>query len=276
LRRGLWPVVAAGGALGAYAAFEAQWLEFRVLDVPVAGLPPALDGFRIAHLSDFHLGTLSQNARTLGKAADWIAERRPDLVAITGDLVSRPGGRGELDRFLRRIDGPYGVYAVLGNHDVEEARDPFSRPTDLLDIRDAGAVLLRDDERAFDVRGVRLQVVGIDPATYTAGRSHPAERADPDAAFRVLLSHYPHVVDLLPAGTFQLVLAGHLHGGQICMPTPWGKLRLEHLRAPYWEGVFERPGGVLHVSRGLGTSFVPFRLLARPEATELVLRGGPR
>ena len=270
-RRALVPLAGAGAALGGYSAFEAQWVEFHVVDVPISGLPPELDGLRIAHVSDFHLGTFSQNVRTLGKAADWIATRRPDLVAITGDLVSRPSGRGELDRFLRRLDVPFGVYAVLGNHDVEEARDPFSRPTDLSDLHAAGTVLLRDDERSFEVNGVRVQVVGIDPVTYRAGSSRPAERADADAAVRLLLSHYPHVVDLLPPGIFHLVLAGHLHGGQICVPTPWGKVRLEHLWAPYWEGFFTRPGGALHVSRGLGTSFVPFRLLARPEATELVL-----
>ncbi len=76
----------------------------------------------------------------------------------------------------------------------------------------------------------------------------------------------------LRPGEFDIVLAGHLHGGQICIPTPRGKLRLEHMRARYWEGLFELPHGTLHVSRGLGTSFVPFRFLARPEATLLVLR----
>jgi predicted MPP superfamily phosphohydrolase len=76
----------------------------------------------------------------------------------------------------------------------------------------------------------------------------------------------------LPAGAFDLVLAGHLHGGQICIPTPRRKVRLEHLRAEHWEGLHRTPAGTLHVSRGLGTSFVPFRFLARPEATRLVLR----
>jgi len=66
--------------------------------------------------------------------------------------------------------------------------------------------------------------------------------------------------------------AGHFHGGQICVPSPWGRLRLKDFRAAYWEGVFETSGGLLHVSRGLGTSFVPFRLFARPEATLLTLR----
>jgi hypothetical protein len=68
------------------------------------------------------------------------------------------------------------------------------------------------------------------------------------------------------------VLAGHTHGGQICIPVPGRKIRLENLGSRYWEGVYRLPNTVLHVSRGLGTSFVPFRFLARPEAAELVLR----
>jgi predicted MPP superfamily phosphohydrolase len=63
-----------------------------------------------------------------------------------------------------------------------------------------------------------------------------------------------------------------MHDGQICLPYPGGKLRLAHLHARYTHGIYRRPGGVLHVSPGLGTTFVPFRFAARPEATELVLK----
>jgi predicted MPP superfamily phosphohydrolase len=86
------------------------------------------------------------------------------------------------------------------------------------------------------------------------------------------MCHYPQAIDSLPAGAFDLVLAGHMHDGQISIPLPGTKLRLAHPRARYTSGLYRRPGGVLHVSPGLGTTFVPFRFFARPEATELVLR----
>lgn len=261
-----------GAAVGAWSLFESQWVERRRLDVPVAGLPGALDGFRILHLSDLHLGTLSLGGRALSQAVAWSRELRPDLVAITGDLLTRRGGKDRLERALSELEGRHGVFAILGNHDVDDARDPFNRPTDLADLHGAGAALLRDDARTFAVDGVRVQVVGVDPRSYRRRASRPAERADGDAALRILLCHYPDVVRLLPAGVFHLVLAGHYHGGQICVPSPWGKIRLKELRGTYWEGVFEARGAALHVSRGLGTSFVPFRLLARPEATLLTLR----
>ena len=74
------------------------------------------------------------------------------------------------------------------------------------------------------------------------------------------------------AGLVRLVLAGHLHDGQICLPYAAGKVRLAHPRFPYPSGLYRREGATMHVSPGLGTTFVPFRFCARPEATELVLR----
>jgi hypothetical protein len=117
-----------------------------------------------------------------------------------------------------------------------------------------------------------VQIVGVDPRSYRRGSSRPAELADPDADLRILLCHFPNVIDKLPAGVFDLVLAGHLHAGQIVIPYGRGKVRFSQLRWTYTEGLYRRPGGVMHVSPGLGTTFVPFRFFARPEATELVLR----
>ena len=116
-----------------------------------------------------------------------------------------------------------------------------------------------------------MQIVGIDPRAYRARRARPERLADPDADLRILLCHFPEVVDRLQPGVFDLILAGHLHAGQICVPYPGGKLRLAHIRWAYAEGLYDRPGGMLHLSAGLGTTFVPFRLFARPAAYELVL-----
>jgi predicted MPP superfamily phosphohydrolase len=150
-------------------------------------------------------------------------------------------------------------------------RDPFSQPTDASVVEKSGAVLLENDSVLRTMNGKTVQVVGGDQSLGPYW-SRVAQLADPEADLRILLFHFPDVVRHLPPGAFDLVLAGHLHGGQICIPTPRGKVRLEHLRARHWEGLHDTPAGTLHVSRGLGTSFVPFRFLARPEATRLVLR----
>jgi uncharacterized protein len=259
----------AAGAATAWSLWEAQWVELVEREIPVRGLPRELDGLRVLHLSDFHLGTRSLNGRALARATQWASRQELDLVAVTGDLVSRPRGRPGLETALRSLRAKYGVFAVLGNHDVAVTRDPFSRPADLERLEGLGARLLEHEAAEVEVRGRVVQLVGADPRRRHRGLGELANR---EADFRILLVHFPDDVDRLPPGAYQLVLAGHLHGGQICLPAPGGKLRLAHPRAAYWEGVFERPGGTLHVSRGLGTTFVPFRLLARPEATILTLR----
>jgi predicted MPP superfamily phosphohydrolase len=247
--------------------FEAGWVRLRTIDVPIEGLPQELDGLRIVHLADLHLGVPSRGQRAVARAVAWTEERRPDLVAISGDLLSRPSGEPKLRKLLARLPG---ALAVLGNHDYADSRDPFSAPSVPSDL--SPATLLSDESRTLELRGRRVQVVGIDPRSYRAGRAQPARLADPNADLRILLCHYPYVVRALPAGAFDLVLSGHLHAGQISLPYVFGKLRFAHLGNPYVEGLHSLTNAVLHVSPGLGTTFVPFRFFARPEATELLLQ----
>ena len=259
--------VVLGGAI--YGWVEAGWLRTRVIEVSVPGLPEALDGLRIGHLSDFHLGApLSRGNAASERAAAWVADRRPDIVCVTGDLVSNPRGEFRLRAILARLESPY---VVLGNHDVAVTRDPFSRAAELRDLERAR--LLRDEEATVELRGERVSVVGLDPEAYRAGRSRPTALVDAEAGFRLLLCHFPSVVDRIPPGAFQLVLSGHLHAGQICLPLGLTRrLTLAHPRARFVAGAYELPSAVMHVSPGTGTTFVPFRFFARPEVTELVLR----
>ena len=251
-------LVAVALACLAYGWFEAGWLRTRVLDVPIDGLPAELEGLRIAHLSDFHLGPPSRGSVAVRRAAAWVRERRPDLVVATGDLLSRPRGRAQLDETLQGLD----AFAVLGNHDIAVTRDPFSRPAELDRLP---ATLLLNDSTTVERRGERIQIAGMGPQPVGA-----VPAADETASLRVLLSHYPR----LTAPGYQLVIAGHMHAGQIVLPYPGGKIRFAHLRAKFAEGLYRRGGVTLHVSPGLGTTFLPLRFFARPEATELVLRSG--
>ena len=231
----------------------------------VAGLPAELDGVRIVHLSDFHLGLPSRGARAVERAVAWTKERDPDLVCLTGDLASRPRGEAKLRKLVGELPR---CYAILGNHDLAISRDPFSKAVELEALEPAK--LLFDEGVAVQVRGVRVWIAGLDP------RSRGREpRLREDAALTILLSHFPNVLDRPAAEGFDLVLAGHMHDGQICVPYPGGKLRLAHPSARYTHGFYQRGGTVMHVSPGLGTTFVPFRFFARPEATELVLRAAP-
>jgi predicted MPP superfamily phosphohydrolase len=265
--RGVVGSLAAGaGAALAWGHFEAGWVRLRTLRAPVRGLPEELAGLRIAHLSDFHLGVPSRGARAVERAVEWAAARKPDLVCVSGDLLSRPAAEARLRELVGRLPR---CYAVLGNHDYGDSRDPFAKRSPLAELEPA--TLLSDDARTIELRGRTVQIAGVDPRSYWYRIARPERLADPDADLRILLCHYPGVIDRLPAGAFDLVLSGHLHSGQITIPYGLGRLRLAHLRPGYFEGLYVRPAGTLHVSPGLGTTFVPFRFAARPEATELVL-----
>jgi uncharacterized protein len=236
-------------------------VRLRVREVAIHGLPAELDGLRIAHLSDFHLGVPSRGARAVERAVEWVRERQPDFVCVTGDLLSRPAGEHQLLDLLGRLDHPY---VVLGNHDLALSRDPFSRPAALGRL-EHGTMLFDASVRVGDV-----EIAGVDPRTWLGKRR--SGFPDSDAKLRILLCHFPRALDTVPPGRWHLILAGHLHAGQIVLPYGFGRLLLAHPGAPYPSGIYERGGTVLHVSPGLGTTFVPFRFFARPEATELVLR----
>jgi predicted MPP superfamily phosphohydrolase len=257
----------AGAAVG-WGWFEAGWVRLRTVDVALPRLPKELAGLRIAHLSDFHFGLPSRGTIAARRAIDWVAERGPDLVAVTGDLVSRPRGEALLRAELARLDNPF---VVLGNHDVEHSRDPFSRAAGLTDL--SPARLLVDESATVELRGHRVQIVGVDPRAYRRHKSRPWELVDETADLRILLCHFPYVLSFLPPGAFDLVLSGHMHDGQIAIPLGRDrKFRFAHPNVRYATGLYERAGGTMHVSPGLGTTFVPFRFFARPEATELVLQ----
>jgi predicted MPP superfamily phosphohydrolase len=191
-------------------------------------------------------------------------------VCLTGDLVSRRSGLPRLERLLGRLSP---CFVVLGNHDFAASRDPFAQRIERAELAvPDGVVLLEDEAVEVTVRGRRIQITGVDPRSYPLGRARPGELADPTADLRLLLCHFPGIVRRLRPGTFQLVLSGHLHAGQIVVPYPGGRLRLAHLRAREVEGLYRYGETTLHVSPGIGTTFVPFRFFARPEVTELVVR----
>jgi hypothetical protein len=263
---------ALGTGVAAWGLYEAQWLQEVRRDIAIPDLPRSLDGLRIGHLSDLHMGSPSLNGRALARAVRFVGEAGADLVAISGDVRSRVAGDAVLRRELRRLRPPLGAYAVLGNHDYGEGEDPFAEGEPVRDLSDCGVVLLEDARAEIPHDGATIVVAGMSPQTFVRDRRADGHVLAAGGDLRILLCHYPDVFDRLRPGDFQLVLSGHLHGGQICIPWPTGKIRLAHLTRTYLEGVYGRNGTSMHVSRGVGTTFVPFRLLARPEATVLTLR----
>ena len=238
----------------------------------VERMPAELDGLRVLHVSDVHAG-FGPGLSLLGRVIELAAREHPDLIVVTGDLVTRRRASRRATGLLDRLadEASCGAFAVLGNHDVGHANDPFAQGWDPVLER---LVLLDGRSTAIVIRGVRVAVAGVSAKAYLAGvpaaQLVPAPPALP-VDLSLLLCHFPAVAGRLPANAADVVFCGHLHGGQICLPWPGGRVSLAHPRQGNRPAVSVGDGIVTHISGGIGTTFVPMRFLARAEVSLLTL-----
>lgn len=278
----------AGAAAAGYMLFESQWLRKLERPLTVGGLPPALEGRTILHLSDVHAGQPGLNLWTFERAVRWAEERRPDLVVLTGDILGGRAGWGRCLPLLARLKAPLGVYAVPGNHEYGISKNPLAHAPEPIPWESAGVMLLRDScvtlhvaptAGATEARGpehARPCTLTICGADYLSAGRPLLDMPPTDADLSLLLIHRPPTADDPLASIFQLAFAGHTHGGQIRVPTPWG-LRSPHNEGfPRLEGVHRWGLGRLVISAGIGTTFLPFRLLTRPQAVLFRLEASDR
>jgi len=247
----------------------------RRLPAPDAGA--ALDGLTVVQLSDFHAGfTPSLNLRATRKAVDITLSAAPDLVVITGDFACGPAGLDELRRQLLRLRPRLGVFGVLGNHDHGDSKAPFVRPTDPAFVAACGVRLLTNEVASVDAGGETVQVAGVDD-TDGSRDDLPAVLEQLDrrpGGLRLLLSHHASVVKDTAPGDFHMTFAGDTHGGQICLPAPGRRIMLSDLHAEFAEGAYDVGGRPLYVTRGVGTSMLPFRAFCRPEVVVFRVEAG--
>jgi len=257
-----------------WGTIEARALRMSLIDITLPRMSPVLGAVRVLHLSDIHAG-IGPGLSLLRRVGRIAPELRPDLLVVTGDLVARRRALRPFADALQAIaaHAPSGAFAVLGNHDHGEGNDPFARaqaPARLpgVELLATGPAAL--ESRLVSIRGGQVQIVGVESRAFLRQpRLDLAPAPAPDAALRLLLCHYPAA--RTRASAYDLVLAGHLHGGQINVPVPGGVVSLAHPQRRVLRGIVGHDP-IMHVSPGLGTTFVPFRFLARPEATLLVLR----
>lgn len=237
-------------------------LTERVIDVP--RLPRGLDGLSIVHLSDFHL-TGNVGKVFFHEVARLCNELEPDLVAITGDLVDRASCIDWIPDTLGRIKARYGVYVVLGNHDTRVNK---SRLLAALDA--AGLVYVGGRWIEVPVRGERVILAGNELPWFSPAADMTGCPPRDGGPLRIALAHTPDQLPWARAADFDLVLAGHTHGGQIVLP--W----LGPIFAPsrggvlHASGVFHLPPTILHVTRGVSGE-LPVRLNCPPEMALLRL-----
>lgn len=251
-------------------------------DVELPGWPAALDGLRVAHLSDIHVGGAMDRAKLL-RAAALTRQAKPDLVLHTGDFLTHRTGdfARPLYEALARIRAPYGQWACLGNHD-------FDAPERLVRLlHEAGVVTLRNRVATVQVANQPLELAGIDFLFRRVERAPLYRRivsawgSRPSAVGlrvpRLLLNHDPRGFAALPAGCADLVLSGHTHGGHVGLQLGRDRaLSVVGLLGIPDQGLYHRGDMHMFVTRCVGFYGYPMRLGIPPEISLLTLRSAPR
>lgn len=250
-------------ASGLNQAFE---IDESVKQIELENLPSALDGLTIAHISDVHFtGDVRQG--WFDAAVDIVNGMNADIVAITGDLVDNPACNQWLKPTLGRLTARHGVYFVLGNHDGKQDRVALRKI-----MTDCGFDDLSGCYRQLRINGHEVLLAG-DETPWGPGLLANDQLPQTNQQTRVLLAHSPDSIELARDANFDLMLAGHTHGGQFCIPG-FGPVVCPMQRSlELATGTIYRQPTVLHVSRGLSGE-LPLRIHCRPEVTCLVLRSG--
>jgi predicted MPP superfamily phosphohydrolase len=262
-------LTAGAAAVGVRAA----WVEPRSLVIPEEdlappGWPAALDGLRVALVSDVHAGAGHMTPGRLAAIVDRVLEARADVHLLLGDYLDSTGlgdGRARVLGVAEELARLPGAVAVLGNHDWRGAGPAMGWA-----LRAAGVRLLEND--ACELRP-GLWAAGIADTRHRVPDSQAALRRVPEDAAVLFLTHDPDFFPDTPARA-ELTVAGHLHGGQVNVPI----LRLAAMPTAYGDrylaGHVVEEGRHLYVSAGLGTAGLPLRLFRRPEVPVLRLTSG--
>lgn len=256
------PIVRAGLKLtGLYgrARREADRVLVRDNVIASAKLPAAFDGFTILHISDLHVD-LSEGA--LSHLLSFVGELHYDICVLTGDYRGKTFGSYQraIDGVLalkQRLRGP--VFGILGNHDTIRLTPAFE---------DAGIRMLFNEVETILRGDAHLHLAGVDdPHFYRADDIPKVAAQIPNDAFSILLSHTPETYREAASHGFDVMLSGHTHGGQLCLPGGY-PIKLEAvLPRAMGRGAWQHEGLTGYTSVGVGTSLLPVRLNCPAEVT---------
>ncbi|QKY69921.1 metallophosphoesterase [Lentibacillus sp. CBA3610] len=223
---------------------------------------PALS---ILHLSDLHLENISL---TPSQLADKLKYEPVDMIALTGDFLDRKRTIPKLLPYLRVLHDmkpAYGIYAVLGNHDYVLKGQDLSDLITTLKQHDVH--VLQNESESFSINGHVINVIGIDDDS-TNRSNIPLAYKDVNQGTNVVLTHDPNIVLDMQGYTFDYLMAGHFHGGQICYPKAYHLAKMGKLaRQNMIKGLHMHNKAPFYISEGLGQTGLNIRIGSRPEIT---------
>jgi len=248
--------------------WEKQRLVIETVEIPIAGLGAAFDGYRIAFLTDLHTSPLVPRW-WLERAVEQANALRPDLIALGGDFLDDdPHYIAALADILRPLRAPDGVVGVLGNHDHYVGAQGVRE-----ELVEAGVRELFNSAVILERRGDRLAIAGVGDLDNDVIDFDRAVSAIPSDVPRVVLSHDPDVFAWWPPKRrLDLMLAGHTHGGQAYLPLVGPPYVPSQFGFRFLKGLMRDGDRQVYVSRGVGVSGAPFRWGCPAELTLVVLR----
>ena len=251
---------------------EPNWIEVTQHEARFKTLPEEFNGLVVAHLSDLHISRYGIRER---RVLTLLAEAKPDVVVVTGDFTLEGSDPAAIQRFLRDLRDlhpPFGIWAVLGNHDHwYPPAENYAAVRQL--FKDAGVALLVNQWGRLGKGRDTLSLIGVDDPFSGYADLAVALKGTQRTPFAILLTHSPQIFIKADLMKFDLVLAGHTHGGQIRLPGI-GALWLPAGSEDYESGWFYGQSAQMYVTRGVGTSILPFRLFCRPEIALITLKRG--
>jgi hypothetical protein len=243
---------------------EASTLTVEHVVIKLDRLPPALDGFRVIHLSDLHHSRFTP-IEHIARAVDIANDLKPDITFLTGDYVSHDTGYiAPVAEVLGTLRSECGTYACLGNHDHWTDADLVTHL-----FRGEGINVLINEGLRFEARKSSFWLAGVDD--YMVGKTdlRAALHGSYPDEMKVLLAHNPLIFRQSTRENVDLTLSGHTHGGQIKVRDPERKiLPSRKLKS----GHHQRKDSQIYITRGIGTVVVPARYQCPPEVTLLELR----
>jgi uncharacterized protein len=263
----LW-AYGAGLAVAAYGILiRRKWFVVKEVDVPIADLDSKLDGFRIAHLSDLHIGAITP--RSWGERWVRAANRAaPDIAVITGDMVtSGTDFHEDIADVVAMLEAKSGVFVSMGNHDYFGEGEPL-----ISLIRARGPKVLRNEGLTIEKNDAKLFIAAIDDTWTRRDDLHRALADRPEGVPVVLLAHDPERFIQAAKLGVDLTLSGHTHGGQIAVPFLAKWLSFSHLTHHFHLGLYKKDRSTLYVHPGLGTTGPPIRIGVAPAVVILTLR----